>query len=74
MSAYRLQILDPEGEVAATWVPGSSSEVELIQTIADKVVEKGVGVFRTEAHVRADVVTAIAEVLYALKARVQPVS
>ena len=55
-----LQIVYPNGEVVR--FPGGGNpprehtlEADLIEMIAKEVVSRGVGVFRTEAHVEADI-------------------
>lgn len=69
---FRLQVIGPNGELAATWRPGDRAELDLIQRVADRVATKPVGLFRTKARVRQEVVTALEEVIHELKARVKP--
>ena len=70
-SDYVIQIVHiPTGKVARSWAPGLAVEKQFVDEIIDRVQQKGVGVFRTEAHVLADVQEAITELLYDLKAQV----
>jgi hypothetical protein len=69
---YKVQITDESGNVVASWVPGSAAEYKFAQNVAEKAVTKGVGVFRTEAQVKARVMEAVNEVLFELKAIVRP--
>lgn len=72
-SLYRLQIIEAAtGEVVQRWLPGLAAEVELIDNLATRVVAKGVGVGRTAAHVKADVIDAMQELLHDLKRTVPP--
>jgi hypothetical protein len=50
--------------------PGSYGELDLIQAIIDTTIRKGVGLFRTESHVKQDLTDALNEVLFSLKAEV----
>lgn len=52
--------------------PGGSRELDLVQAVADAAVEKGVGLLRTEAQVRARIVEAMTDVLHGLKSEVVP--
>jgi hypothetical protein len=52
--------------------PGSSGERDLVLTIRNHIMAKGVGFFRTAAQVETAVREGVAEALYALKAEVQP--
>lgn len=72
MSEFRLQVVDAEGRVVASWRPGDTPEVDFIQRVADRVAAKPVGVLHTAAAVRAHVVASLREVLYELKASVKP--
>lgn len=70
---FKLQLVTPEGH-PLTFVAGGTFERELVAEIAAAVVTgipalkaailaKGVGIARTEAHVAADIETALNEVL-----------
>ena len=43
-SHYRIQIVDEQGQLARTWMPGSVAEQELITTITERVRSNGVGI------------------------------
>jgi hypothetical protein len=74
VSDYRLQVIhlrskDPD-RVVLGWQPGDRVETDLAEELSQRIKAKGVGLFRTEAHVMADVRKAVAEMLFELKARV----
>lgn len=71
-SEYRLQVISIKtGQVVAGWQPGDRVvETDLVTDLEARVKAKGVGLFRTEAHVLADLREAFAEMLYQLKERV----
>ena len=70
-SRYRLQVIDAmTGELVMGWQPGDRVELEMAADLAQRVKAKGVGVFRTEAHVLTDLRAAFGEMLYELKRRV----
>ena len=59
-SRLMLQIVYPNGEVVR--LPGGgnpprqgSLEADLIDLLTNEIVKRGVGLFRTEAHVKADI-------------------
>lgn len=70
MSDFRLQIIDKTGHVAHGWQPGDRVETELVTDLLARVKAKGVGVFRNEAHVLADVRAAFTEMIFDLKRRI----
>jgi hypothetical protein len=72
MSRYWLQVIDRQtgGEVVIGWYPGDRVEVDLAGELTERVKAKGVGLFRSEAHVLADLRLAFGEMLYDLKRRV----
>ncbi len=71
MSEFRLQIVYEDG-TAARFQPGTKSEEgDLIRACADRIVGKGVGLFTTEAQVRAAIETGMREVFYDLKANIR---
>jgi hypothetical protein len=63
---FKLQIVHPDG-TPITFPAGGVFERDLIAAVTDAVVRRGVGVFRTEAHVRAAVADGMQEVLVGLK-------
>ena len=66
MTLFWLQIVDGSGVVAK--LPGGGTlERDLVQSFTDAIVKKGVGVFRTEAQVRAAIEAGITEVLREMK-------
>jgi hypothetical protein len=69
MSEFRIAIRRVDGRDVQL-VPGAQGERDLIEDVLTRAQAKGVGVFRTEAHVLADVRAALAEALHALKAEV----
>ena len=63
---YRLQIADLDGRVVV--IPaGGRLEVDFIQSCADAIVARGVGILKTEVHVKADIEAGLTEVIHALK-------
>lgn len=63
---YFLQIVDKDGKVAH--LPGGGDlEVNLIDLCTQVIMSKGVGFFRNEAHVEADIRAGLAEALMGLK-------
>ena len=67
---YLIQVVNKTSGSVVQWAPGSNVEKDLIRELVERVRAKGVGVFRTEAHVTSDIKTAIEELLYDLKAQV----
>lgn len=63
---FKLQIVTPEGDLAR-FPGGGPLEREFIEACVTAAIAKGVGVFRTEAHVAQDMRDAISETIYALK-------
>lgn len=61
-----LQLADREG-IVAQYRAGGRAEIEFIQTCADAIVRRGVGILRTEAHVAQDISDGITEAIRALK-------
>ena len=74
-SAYVIQVWErAAGKTPAKVVefePGLAVEKALITELITRTQAKGVGVFRTEAHVLTDVRDAFEELLYDLKSRVR---
>jgi hypothetical protein len=52
--------------------PGGSAERDLGTLLATKLAAKGVGIFRSTAHVLADLDEALGEAVMELKSDVQP--
>ena len=63
---YRLQIADMQGNVVVL-PAGGRLERDFIKACADEVIRRGVGVLKSEAHVRADIEAGLAEVIRDLK-------
>lgn len=67
-----LQIVYPSGEVVR--FPGGGNpphkgtlEADLIEMITNEIVGRGVGIFRTEAHVKADIENGLTKALQDFK-------
>lgn len=71
-SIYKIQIIDNEGNVAHSWVPGSEVEQEFTQNLINHVASKGIGFWKTEAQVKEKAKLAIDEFLHNLKSAVKP--
>lgn len=71
-SNYRIQVVDTNGDIAMSWLPGSTVELELIDTLTAAIAAKGVGLFTTEATVKTRVQEALREYLHTLKSAVRP--
>jgi hypothetical protein len=71
MSAYRVLIVREDGS-GVKLHPGSLGERNLVKSVVDKAVAKGVGLFRTESAVRAAIQAAFDEVLHDIKKEVKP--
>ena len=72
MSKYRIQIIRAD-QKPVDLIPGGHAERDLVKAIVDTVMEKGVGFWRTETHVKQAVEDAIQEVIRDLKADVKAV-
>jgi len=68
---YKLQVVYPDGSVVRL-AAGGPVERDLIAACEAAIVRRGVGLFRTEAQVRAAVVAGIEEALLGLKREVGP--
>lgn len=71
MPKFTLQIVEEDGTVAASWLPGEKAEQDLATAIVESAIGKGLGVFVTEAQARVKLNAAVHEVLYGLKSRVR---
>lgn len=70
-SKFRISITREDGQIAQLY-PGSQGERDLVTAIVNATMAKGVGMFRSEEHVKRDLTEAIQEVLISLKREVQP--
>lgn len=71
MSEYVIAITRADGG-RVLLKPGGHAERDLIASVTDAVIGRGVGLFRTEAQVRAAIAQGFDEVLHAMKAEVLP--
>ena len=69
-SQFVIRVVDLTTNEVVQWAPGMAVERQLVEDLCARVLSKGVGIFRTEAHVIADVRAAITELLHALKSEV----
>jgi hypothetical protein len=72
MSRFRISIVDTKTGQTASLVPGSTGERDFVASITEKVVRKGVGIFRTEAQVKAAIDAGVKEAIKELKREVDP--
>lgn len=69
-SQFAMRIVHlPSGEYVE-WAPGQVQEALIVEELVDRVKAKGVGLFRTEAHVLVDVEAAMTELIFDLKSKV----
>ena len=71
MSPFRICIVRADGEPVLLH-PGRTGERYFVDDVVKRVLAKGVGIFRTEAHVREDLEAALEEALHDLKSDVVP--
>jgi hypothetical protein len=64
---FLLQIVSAKDGTVATLPAGGPLERDLVQCCTAAIVKRGVGVFRSEAHVRQAIAEGIAEALLDLK-------
>lgn len=65
---FLLQIVESQGNKVVAQVPGGGAlEAELIDICTRAIVVRGVGLFRTEAHVEQDIRDGIAAAITGLK-------
>ena len=64
---FLLQVVDAETGDVAKFRAGGPLEAKLLTDCADAIVARGVGLFRTEAHVRQDILDGMRDVLSVLK-------
>lgn len=67
MPLFRLQIVDEHDHVVQRFNGGGPLEIDLIERCTSAIVDKGVGVLRTTAHVEQDVRNGITETIRDLK-------
>lgn len=70
-SRLKIQIVDVEDGVVYEWAPGLPLEAEFVETLADRVAAKPVGILTTRAGVRQAVKEATEAFLYDLKRKVR---
>lgn len=63
---FKLQIVDEQGVVVNTRA-GGKHEADLVDLIVQNIMPRGVGIFRTSAHVEQDIRDGIAAAIYGLK-------
>jgi len=63
---FKLQLVYPDG-TALTFEAGTRFERDLVESIKTAIMERGVGFWRTEAHVEKDVVEGIRAAILDLK-------
>ena len=71
-SMFVMQIVDKRSGEVVQFEPGLSVEINFIDDCVTRILAKGVGVFRTQAHVAQDVRLGIEEAIHALKRKVKP--
>lgn len=71
MSRFRVSIHDTVTGAAAHLVPGGQGERDLVAAATKAIVAKGVGMFRTEAQVKAAIEEGLQDVLRDLKSEVK---
>jgi hypothetical protein len=67
-----MQIVDTRNGKVVEFEPGLSVEVNFVDDCVIRMIAKGVGFGRTQAHVAQDVREAIEEAILALKLKVKP--
>jgi hypothetical protein len=72
MSDYRLQIVFADGSKVRLRPGRQDEEGDLITACVNRIVSKGVGVFRTEASVKQAIEEGLREVFLDLKRGVRP--
>lgn len=66
-SDFLIQVVHKATGDVVSWAPGLEVEKEFETELLNRVRAKGVGLFRTEAHVIDDVAVALRELLFDLK-------
>ena len=67
-----MQIVDKRTGDIVQFEPGLSVEVNFIDDCVTRVLAKGVGIGRTQAHVAQDIRNGVEEAIHALKLKVRP--
>jgi hypothetical protein len=67
-----MQVIDTVTNKTVQYEPGRAVETDFVQDCVDRILAKGVGFMRTEAHVEQDIRDGIAEAIFALKSKVKP--
>lgn len=71
-SKYLLQIVHRTSGEVVQFEPGLSTEINFIDDCVQRILSKGVGVFRTNKHVEQDIRDGINEAVHSLKLKVKP--
>ena len=69
-SRYLIQIIEKSSKDVVQFEPGMSIEHQFEDELVRRVIAKGVGLFRTAAHIELDVQAAIHELLFDMKNQV----
>jgi len=69
-SKYLLQIVHRDNGKIVEWEPGRDIETEFITDCIARVLVRGVGLFKTSAHVAQDIEAGIEEAILELKKKV----
>ena len=64
-----LQIIKPATGEVVNFPAGEKAEADLIAICTEEIVALGVGLFRTEAHVKADIAAGLIAAFSTFKAR-----
>lgn len=67
-----MQIVDKRSGNVVEFEPGLSVEINFIDDCVNRILAKGVGVFRTQDHVSQDIRDGITEAIQELKIKVKP--
>lgn len=69
-SKFLLQIVDKTSGKVVQFEPGKSVEIDLVEDCVKRILTKGVGLLKTEAHVEQDIRDGISEAIKNLKAKI----
>lgn len=67
-----MQIVEARTGKVVEFEPGLSVEINFIDDCVSRILAKGVGVLRTQAHVADDIRAGIEEAIHSLKVKVKP--
>lgn len=67
-----MQIVDRSTDSVVEFEPGLTVEIDFIADCVRRILDKGVGVLKTQEHVAADIRSGIEEAILALKLKVTP--